>query len=127
MYAFDRFQPSSEVSTIDHLAQQVLPSTPMPSLVQLDPTSMSVMTVAIKRLCECWLNCCHLPQIKKQFKLSEKNITLHLRGFALTPDGPLTFLRDGDILVVAADKKLEVCSARKESDLRELLWTIVLA
>ena len=58
-------------------------------------------------------------QIKSHFKLNEHHILLSLRGFGLTPETPITLLRDGDIVVVTADNKLEVafCSSCLYSDL----------
>lgn len=58
-------------------------------------------------------------QIKSHFKLNEHQILLSLRGFGLTPETPITLLRDGDIVVVTADNKLEVafCSSCLYSDL----------
>ncbi len=52
------------------------------------------------------ITCC--AQIISHFKLNEQQILLSLRGFGLTPDTPLTLLRDGDIVVVSVNNKLEV-------------------
>lgn len=55
---------------------------------------------------ECYLST-HM-QIASRYRLKTSQILLSLRGFYLTPDTPITFLRDGDIIVVTADNKLEV-------------------